>query len=65
VPSSATALITTIHTYNNGTNYDQVVHSFGRNAAHSNAPFNNAPFTLPDNEAWLNDVLITHEVCIA
>eukprot|EP00045_Choanoeca_perplexa_P014568 m.172554 g.172554 ORF g.172554 m.172554 type:complete len:328 (+) comp16720_c0_seq1:1295-2278(+) len=61
IPSDATALISTIHTYNNGSNYNQVVHSFGRNAAHSQAPVNNAPYTLPDSQAWLNDVLITHE----
>eukprot|EP00730_Choanoeca_flexa_P004012 TRINITY_DN11572_c0_g1_i3.p1 TRINITY_DN11572_c0_g1~~TRINITY_DN11572_c0_g1_i3.p1 ORF type:complete len:738 (+),score=101.42 TRINITY_DN11572_c0_g1_i3:2-2215(+) len=60
VPIGAKGLLTTIHTYANG-HHDHVCHSFGRNAAHSDFVADNAPYTLPDEEAWLNDVLITSE----
>jgi hypothetical protein len=58
VPDGAKGLITTMYTFQNRGHLDHIVHSFGRNSAHSTSPWSG---NVRGYNQWLNDILITSE----
>ncbi|EGD79933.1 hypothetical protein PTSG_10215 [Salpingoeca rosetta] len=58
VPSTAKALITLLYTYQDRSNLEHMVHSFGRSASHRTDPWDNVVYAA---NTYLNDILITHE----
>lgn len=57
IPAGATAILVTITTFSDARS-DHVVHTFGRNANHEGHVYDNRVYDL---NAYLNDVMITHE----